>query len=106
VNPYSGYGMTFPSYYPAWYGMGGGMPGQMGGGMGGQYGGPMPASAPATVTSPAPAAPDAFSSFGGGFLPAYGACGMHYSTCATQPRAGPDADEPKAPTAASTSCSI
>ena len=108
VNPYSGYGMTFPSYYPAWYGMGGGMPGQMGSGMGGQYGGPMPASAPATVPAPAPAAPDAFSSFGGGFLPAYGACGMQqcctaYSTCATQPRAGSDADEPKAPTAASTS---
>ena len=108
VNPYSGYGMTFPSYYPAWYGMGGGMPGQMSSGMGGQYGGPMPASAPATVPAPAPAAPDAFSSFGGGFLPAYGVCGMQqyctaYSTCATQPRAGPDADEPKAPTAASTS---
>ena len=107
VNPYSGYGMTFPSHYPAWYGLGGGMPGQMGGGMGGQYGGPMPASAPAPVPAPAPAAPDAFSSFGGGFLPAYGACSMQYctaySTCATQPRAGPDANEPKAPTAASTS---
>ena len=42
-----------------------------------------------------------------GFPPAYGASGMQYSaaygTCAAQPRAGPDADEPKAPMTASTS---
>jgi len=42
-----------------------------------------------------------------GSPPAYGACGMQccaaYGTCAAQPRDGPDADEPKAPTTASTS---